>query len=278
MNRMLLTRRFCCMALATVFGPVQALAAVNLAPHRAYYVLEALRLDDKGGISAISGKLAYEITGNDCEGYAVNYRIANRYIQGEGSAQTMDIQMTSFESGDGKDLDMRQKQYVNGALDSETRVKAKATGDGKAGSGELEAKENKSFEIDAAAIFPTAFQKQLMIDAAKGQSRSTATVFEGSDDTKSVKAVGFIGAKRESGKIAAGTDATTLDTLNKLPVWPVTVSYYNIDSRADEPPTYSASFNMLENGVSTDLVLDYGSYALKGKLEKIEMLKADTCN
>jgi hypothetical protein len=34
---------------------------------------------------------------------------------------------------------------------------------------------------------------------------------------------------------------------------------------------------MLANGVSTDLVLDYGSYALKGKLEKIEMLKADAC-
>ena len=99
----------------------------------------------------------------------------------------MDIQLTSFESGDGKELDMRQKQFVNGALDSETRVKAKMPGDGKPGSGELEAKENKSFEIDAAAIFPTAFQKQLMVDALKGESRSTALVFEGSDDTKSVK-------------------------------------------------------------------------------------------
>ena len=266
------------MALASVLGPQAALAGVNLAPHRAFYVLEALRLDDKGGISAISGKLAYEITGNDCEGYAVNYRIANRYIQGEGSPQTMDIQLTSFESGDGKELDMKQKQFVNGALDTETRVKAKRSGDGKPGTGELEAKENKSFEIDAASIFPTAYQKQLMIDAMKGESRSTATVFEGSDDTKSVNAVAFIGAKRESGKIEGGADAATLDSLNKLASWPVTVSYYNTDSKADEPPTYAASFNMLENGVSTDLVLDYGSYALKGKLEKIEMLKADSCN
>lgn len=278
MNRMMLTRRFCCMALAAVALPQTALAGVNLAPHRAFYVLEALRLDDKGGISAISGKLAYEITGNDCDGYAVNYRIANRYIQGEGSPQTMDIQLTSFESGDGRELDMRQKQYVNGALDTETRVKAKQPGGGKPGTGELEAKENKSFDIDPAALFPTAYQKQLMVDAAKGESRSTAIVFEGSDDTKAVKAVGFIGARREAGKIETGADAETITSLNKLPSWPVTVSYYNVESKADEPPTYAASFTMLENGVSTDLVLDYGSYALKGKLEKIEMLKAETCN
>ena len=58
----------------------------------------------------------------------------------------------------------------------------------------------------------------------------------------------------------------------------MTVSYYDVDSKDDQPPTYSASFNMLENGVSTDLVLDYGSYALKGKLQKIEMLKAESCN
>ncbi len=122
MNRMMLTRRICCMAL---FFAASGAEAANLAPHRAFYVLEAARLDEKGGFSAISGKLAYEITGNDCDGYAVSYRVANRYIQGEGTAQTMDVQLSSFESGDGLELDMRQKQYMNSALDTETRVKAK---------------------------------------------------------------------------------------------------------------------------------------------------------
>jgi EipB-like len=276
MNRVLLTRCFCATALSVVVMADTASAA-SLAPHRAFYVLEADRLDDKGGITAIAGKLAYEITGNDCDGYAVNYRVANRYVQGEGSPQTVDIQMTSFESGDGRELDMKQKSYNNGSLDSETRVKASKPKEGGVGSGELEAKENKTFEILADAIFPTAWQKQLMIAAEKGESRAAAVVFEGSDDQKSTRAIGFIGAKKPVGKMTLGADAATLDGLNKLPFWPVTVSYYNLDAKGDEPPTYSASFNMLENGVSTDLILDYGTYALKGKLEKIEMLKAETC-
>jgi EipB-like len=278
MTRMTLASRICCLCLATSFAAPAALAGANLAPHRAYYILEPERLDDKGGITSIAGKLAYEITGNACDGYAVSYRIANRYVQGEGSPQTMDVQLTSFESGDGKELDMRQKQFVNGMLDTETRVKAKLPGQGGQGSGELEGKETKSFEIDPAAVFPTAFQRQLLQSAENGESRATALVFEGSDDQKASRAVSFIGAKRSTNAIAAGADAATLSTLNKLPFWPVTVSYFDATAKGDESPTYSARFNMLENGVSTDLILDYGTYSLKGRLEKIELLKPEACN
>jgi hypothetical protein len=277
MNHTVLTRCFCATALS-VLVMTQTAGAANLAPHRAFYELEADRLDDKGGITAIAGKLAYEITGNDCDGYAVTYRIANRYVQGEGSPQTQDIRMSSFEAGDGSLLDMKQKSYNNGTLDSDSRVKASKSKSGGATDGEFEGKEKKTFEIEAEALFPTAFQKQLMEAALKGETRSAALVFEGSDDLKSTRAIGFIGSKKAMAKLSEGADSATLDTLNKLSYWPVTVSYYNVQAQGDEPPTYTASFNMLENGVSTDLVLDYGSYSMKGKLSKIELLKAENCN
>ena len=124
---------------------------------------------------------------------------------------------------------------------------------------------------------PTDAGYLLMDDAEKGETRSSALVYEGSDEDKASRAISFIGAKKPGSTLSSGADSTTLDSLNKLPYWPVTVSYYAVDAKGDDQPTYSASFNMLENGVSTDLVLDYGTYALKGKLEKIEMLKPDTC-
>ncbi len=141
----------------------------------------------------------------------------------------------------------------------------------------MEGGEPSTFELAADAIFPTAFQKQLMNDAAKGLNRSAALVFEGSDKQKATRAVSFIGAKKDHSNLTKEADADTVAALNKLPYWPVTVSYFDIEAKGDEQPTYQASFNMLDNGVSTDLVLDYGSYALKGRLEKIEMLKAETC-
>jgi hypothetical protein len=277
MNRLTLTRRFSGLALAAMAFPNLAFAAPNLAPHRAYYTLEAMRLDDQSGMTGIQGRLAYEITGNECDGYSISYRIANRYVQGEGDAQTMDIQLTSFESGDGLELDMKEKQFINDKLEKETRVKAKMPKAGGPGEGSFEGKEGRKFDIDPAAIFPTAFQKQLMTDAEQGKQRTSSMVFEGSDDAKVVKAITFIGNKKANNKIVAGADAATLSALSKLPSWPVTVSYFELGSPDDTPPNYSASFNMLSNGVSTDLVLDYGAYALKGKLEKIEMLETAAC-
>ena len=68
------------------------------------------------------------------------------------------------------------------------------------------------------------------------------------------------------------------EPLRILASWPMTISYFPADNDAVETPLYTASFNMYENGVSTDLTFDYGSYALKGKLAKLEMLKAASCN
>ncbi len=287
MNRPLLTRTFSALAL-TVFAishwPHSAQAAgqaVNLAPHRAFYDLEAGRLDGNAGISAISGKLAYEISGSTCSGFAVSYRVANRYTQGEGSApQVTDNQQTSFESGDGLELDLQQKNFVNSKLQTQSRIKVKKPKAGEAGEGEIIAAETTPITTDAKAVFPTEYQRLLSAAAVAGETRFEALVFEGSDGDKPMRAIAFIGARKEGGALASEAQVAALDTdkLNQMAFWRVSVSYYSATGRGDDAPLYQATFNMLENGVSADLLLDYGTYSLKGKLSKIEMLAKETCN
>ncbi len=287
MNRPLLTRTFSALAM-TVFAighspmAVQAAGqAVNLAPHRAYYDLEAGRLDGNAGISSISGKLAYEISGSTCSGFAVSYRVANRYTQGEGSApQVTDNQQTSFESGDGLELDLQQKNFVNAKLQTQSRIKVKKPKSGEAGAGEIIAGETTPITTDAKAVFPTEYQRLLSAAAAAGKNRFEALVFEGSDGDKPMRAIAFIGARKEGGALANETQVVLKDSdnLNQMAYWRVSVSYYSASGRGDDAPLYQATFNMLENGVSTDLLLDYGTYALKGKLNKIELLEKEPCN
>ena len=160
MNRILLARTISgLLPFIFVFTPAQA---ASLASHRAFYVLEVGRLDSGAGISSISGKLAYEITGSDCDGYAVSYRIANRVLQGDGAAaQVTDSQQSSFESGDGLELDLQQKQFTNARLDSQSRIKVKKPKAGELGEGEIIAAKTTPFKTDAKAVFPTDFQKLL---------------------------------------------------------------------------------------------------------------------
>jgi hypothetical protein len=276
MNHAVLTSLICGVALATTcIGPVQG---ASLVPHRAFYTLEASRLDDSAGISQISGKLAYEIRGSDCEGYSVNYRVANRYVQGEGQAQVSDVQLTSFESGDGLELDLQQKQFTNAKLDAESRIKVKRSKAGEAASGEITGTEAKSFIVEADAVFPTDFQKKLVKAAERGETRFNTLIYEGSEGEKSLRVISFIGAKKPVAVLADTTPDKALTGLSAAAFWPVTISYYPVDDDSADEPTYQATFNMLDNGISTDLVMDYGRYALKGTLSKLEILKQDSCN
>ena len=247
--------------------------AATLAPHRAYYDLEMKRVESGSNITNVTGKLAFEISGSSCDGYAINYRIANRVRYVEGGTQVVDIQMTSWESGDGLQLDVTQKQFMDSRLTSESRIKVTKDTAESPGKGLITKADTKDFETKAAALFPTHYQLNLMDAALRGESRTVATVYEGSEDEKSMRAISFIGAK----KPVTGLPQAETGALSQAAAWPVTVSYYAEDARDDEQPLYQASFLMLDNGISTNLVLDYGNYALSGKLTKLELLKADSC-
>jgi hypothetical protein len=132
------------------------------------------------------------------------------------------------------------------------------------------------FTLVPEALFPSTHQTKLLSAAVKGEARDVSLVFDGSDGSKIYKAISFIGKRREPGTFAVDTANAETEPLRAVASWPMTVSYYQMEGASDTP-AYQSSFNMYENGVSTDLVLDYGTYALKGKLTKLDMLKTETC-
>ena len=56
----------------------------------------------------------------------------------------------------------------------------------------------------------------------------------------------------------------------------MTVSYFDEAAR-DAPPEYILSFDLYENGVSGTLKLDYGAFALKAKLTRLDLLPTPAC-
>ena len=267
MNRLALSSA----SFAVLFSlPVDAAA---LQAHRAYYDLTAKSIEAGNNITTVSGKLAYEITGSTCEGYAVSYRVANRIVFTEGGPQVSDTQLTTWESGDGLEFNLTQKQFIDSKLSSESRIKVTKDTETLPGQGEITTGKPRQFTIPGAAIFPTRFQEKLIEAANKGESRDVSLVYEGSEEEKPLRVISFIGSKRPE----SGIPEKIGGEMSKAPVWPMSVSYYQDEAKSDAQPVYQASFLMLENGITTDLVLDYGTYVLDGKLTKLELLKDSKC-
>jgi EipB-like len=120
-------------------------------------------------------------------------------------------------------------------------------------------------------------QLRLMDAAAKGETRDVSLIYDGSEDDKPVRAITTIGKRVDPGTSKDDLSNPNATDLQKLPSWPVSIGYYSTDESSAETPLYQINFDMYENGVSTGLVMDYGNFALSGKLAHLEFLKPETC-
>lgn len=257
------------------FGNAALAAAV--VPHRAVYDLKLLRSSQGAAIGAVSGLMAYEVSGSECDGWTVNFRLVNQFDYKEGNSRLIDSQSSSWETGDGLTMNYSQKEFVDSKQESEKRLSVtRAEKDGP-GEGVINLPAVKNFTIAPETIFPMRHQLRLMEAAEKGEVRDTSLVYDGSDEDKTVRAISSIGKKVNAGESKEDVANQAAAALQAMPSWPVSIGYYSTDDANVETPIYEISFDMYQNGVSTGLVMDYGEFALEGKLKNLEMFKVETC-
>ena len=251
--------------------------ASAVAPHRAVYDLELLRTTQGANVGNVSGRMAYEVSGSECDGWTVSFRLVNRFDYKEGSPRLFDTQSSSWETGDGKEMNYSEKEFVDSKQESEKRVSVVRAEKDSVGEVSISLPQAKKTSIPAETIFPMRHQLRLMEAAAKGETRDVSLVYDGSDQEKTVRAISTIGKKVNAGEGKKDKDNAQAAPLQSLSSWPVTIGYFSTDEDNSETPLYQINFDMYENGVSNSLVMDYGSFALSGKLAHLEFLKAETC-
>lgn len=259
-----------------MLAPV-AMAAV-VVPHRAIYDLKLLRSSEGAAIGAVTGRMAYEVTGNGCDGWTVNFRLVNQFDYKEDNSRLIDTRSSSWETGDGREMNYSQSEFVDNKPQGEKRLSVARAEKNGPGEGSISLPEAKKFSITGETIFPMQHQLRLMDTAAKGEARDTSLIYDGSDGENSVRAISTIGKKIDAGTNKQDTGNPTAAPLLALPSWPVSIAYYSTDEANAETPLYQISFDMYANGVSTGLIMDYGNFVLEGKLSKLEFLKQETCN
>jgi hypothetical protein len=250
--------------------------AATIAPHRAIYDLTLLRTKDGANLQSANGRLAFEVQGSSCEGYTVNFRMAAKYRPAEGEVSLIDTQSTTFEGPGGLEFRHQMKELLNGDVRESTKIKLNRDSVDLAGQGLITTKGQESFSIPAGTVLPMQHQLKLMSLGGSGGGRDSSVVFDGSDGAKVFQAISFVGKQKTAGSVAADAGNPVAGPLKSLESWPMTVSYF-AKAEDEAEPVYQVSFEMYANGVATGLVLDYGDFALAGKLANLEMLGTPDC-
>jgi hypothetical protein len=272
--------RFAVCVAALVASSWAALAQTSpvlpLASHRAAYDIS---LVDSSGPTpssaqtpvAATGLIAYEFHGSTCEGYTSNFRQMTEMERSEGEPVSMQVNAMSFEEANWKSMhfqiDSQGTQDTPPVVGTATRG---ADGDLRV---VLTKPKAQTLDFGHEVLFPTQHIEHLIEAAKRGGGAMQARVYDGSDTGAKIFATMSVIGK-EATKPAE--DAQTASALSGIRRWPVVVSYFN-EAATDAPPEYTLSFDLYENGVSGSLKLDYGAFALRARLRKLEILPATAC-
>jgi hypothetical protein len=259
---------------ASTFLPAApAIAAMALIQHRAVYDLTLDSASERSGITGINGRMVYEIRGSACEGYTVRFRYVTQSDTREAS-QITDQQTTTFEDADGKNFSFSTKSYTDQQLDKELRGNATI---GETGV-KVEIDKPEHREIDLAPTqFPTKHLEELIAKANKGENFYETSLFDGSDDADKAMTTTVVVGKK-TGLLASDPEFKPLDKLRNVQFWPVDIAYFDESNATDgeDTPDYRISFKLYENGLTRDLLMDYGDFAIKGRLVDLSLFEPDT--
>jgi hypothetical protein len=260
-------------------GSSRAGEQAQMVPHRAVYDLELESAEPRAGLSGATGRMVLEITGSECEGWTVSFRIVNDFTLSAGDTRLVDSRSSSWEAADGKMMRYSQRQYADSRLESEVLLTVTREAVDEPGEGVITKPEEETFTVPAGALFPVAHQNALLKATRQGEKRDDSTVYDGSDGAKSYEAISFIGERADPAPLSADVEGNGASALGEMPNWPLTISYYPLGEvpQGEETPSHQVIFTMYDNGVAGDVTLDYGDFALAGKLTNIELLDVPEC-
>ena len=246
-----------------------------LAPHRAAYDVSLIDpfasglADKKASAVGARGLIGYEFRGSSCEGYTSNFRMAAEIEQAESDPIKLGQKSLTFEEAKGAGFRFQIEDRSN---DQSSATVGYATRDPE-GAVAVDLKKPSATHTDLGKdiLFPTEHIAHLLDVAQAGGSKLEARVYDGSDSgVKIYQTLSIIGKK---------ADADTSPAAKPLAGhsrWPVTISYFDA-ATPDAQAEYIMAFDLYDNGVTGDLKIDYGSFAIGGKLASLELLPQSAC-
>ncbi len=247
-----------------------------LQPHRAVYNVTLENAEGRSGIKGMSGRIVYEVKGNECEGISIRYRFVTT-INTDRDAFTTDQQTATYESPDGKEFSFETKSFVNDQADQKISGNASLGNDGVT----VKLKGENARELDLGdGIFTTTHLVEILTNAKKGERFLVHNVFDGSGDAdKILNSASVIGTPKAIEDALEGENPKIQEGLKNKQAWPVTMSYFNKkqDNTGEALPIYEASFLLYKDGVTRQLMMRYPDYQLRASLDEIEYYKAETC-
>ena len=258
---------------AMVAGPGggRTAEAAGFLPHRAVYELSLAKSRSGSAMARATGRLEFEWE-DVCTGWTVSQRTKVQIATSEGETISFGWSLSALESRDGRSYRFFIRRINPDGSDEEVRGEARFPAPGARGVAVFDAPESRRVTLAKGTLFPTAHSLALMEAAAKGELPLWRTMFEGSGDD------GRFGVNAVLREALAEDAPKGFESplLRDQESWRLRLAYFGMDDTVSEPE-HEQTLRLYANGIVDEMLLDYGSFALRADLSVLEALPPLDC-
>ena len=166
-------------------------------------------------------------------------------------------------------FDFNGRNAVNGEVSEKYSGSAELSDKGEIGVIKFTDSDMPDIELQEGTIFPTEHFSEIINAALAGKTVLKRRIYDGS---------GPDGVYDTVATVVSGSsdtqDGVANDLLADLSSWRVTLAYFR-PGGYDGIPEYEVELRLYQNGVASDLMLDYGDFAMRARLSRLDFLPND---
>jgi len=254
--------------LAVLPDPAQA---QKFAPHRAFYDLALRSSERDSNIVSVRGEMLAE-WGETCEAWTLEHRSAFDIDVGGERTVRVSTNIATWEARDGLSYRFSVRNVERDGDEERIEGSAKLDGPGKGGSVHYVKPEEKTVPLPAGTIFPTAHSEESLVQAGDSPVSFRRIVFDGLSGDGLFEVSAVIGAPLPPGP----AEREAAKPVAAMRAWPTHIAFFAYGS-SDAAPDNEVSFRMYANGVSDDMIIDFGQFKVVAKLKALELGTRPTC-
>ncbi|HPD82885.1 MAG: cell envelope integrity EipB family protein [Alphaproteobacteria bacterium] len=242
-------------------------------PHKALYDIQMVETRSGSNVINISGKMYYEWKPS-CDGWITDHRFNLIYEYADSPGMRITSDFSTFETFDGESFSFSARRKRDNTLYEELR--GRATTADKGGVAKFTMPDDLKFDLAKGAMFPMAHTVEMIEKARANKKFFQAVVFDGSDDEGPVEINTFIGNEINPMKEIDPSESLDMSLLNTK-AWKVRMAVFPT-IHAEEASDYEMDMIFHENGVISDMKIDYDDFSVTQKLVALERVQGDQCS
>lgn len=249
-------------------GALAAAATDKAAAHRAIYDVDMVATRSGAQIIDVHGQMFYEWTPS-CDAWATNHRFNLIYEYADSPGMRVSSDFSTYELKDESAFHFSSRRKRDGKLYQVLRGHADVN------KAVFNMPENLHFDLPEEIMFPTEHTLRMIEELQKGTQFFSAAVFDGSDEEGPIEINTFIGKRVNPMKVIKPSERLDMSLLN-TPAYQVRMAVFPLHSQEEESD-YEMSLVFHDNGIISDMVIDYDNFSVRQSLVALEKLDGDRC-